>query len=262
MALTTGDSWMKEYNEAAKLTDEIDGMMADKTSTSDRGSESKRHLSTVRRKITILGTRLDSLEALLAKLPGKQSITEKELNRRKDMLSNLRSKAKQMANTLNMSNFGNKDMLLGPEAKPVDAMSRIAGLDNQGIVGLQRQIMRGELLIVFVPGTYFPFCFACSVYSVTTVRFTESIEQDEGLDQLEESVLSTKHIALAVNEELDLHTRLIDTLDHHVEVTGSRLQNRVSGNLIFKGFCDWGGASEAGDNGKASEAGDKGKPYI
>lgn len=34
-------------------------------------------------------------------------------------------------------------------------------------------------------------------------------EQDEGLDNLEETVISTKHIALAVNEELDLHTRLI-----------------------------------------------------
>lgn len=34
-------------------------------------------------------------------------------------------------------------------------------------------------------------------------------EQDEGLEKLEETVISTKHIALAVNEELDLHTRLI-----------------------------------------------------
>jgi len=34
-------------------------------------------------------------------------------------------------------------------------------------------------------------------------------EQDEGLEKLEETVLSTKHIALAVNEELTLHTRLI-----------------------------------------------------
>ena len=34
-------------------------------------------------------------------------------------------------------------------------------------------------------------------------------EQDEGLERLEETVLSTKHIALAVNEELTLHTRLI-----------------------------------------------------
>lgn len=34
-------------------------------------------------------------------------------------------------------------------------------------------------------------------------------EQDEGLGKLEETVISTKHIALAVNEELNLHTRLI-----------------------------------------------------
>lgn len=34
-------------------------------------------------------------------------------------------------------------------------------------------------------------------------------EQDEGLEKLEETVISTKHIALAVNEELGLQTRLI-----------------------------------------------------
>ncbi|KAK9733303.1 hypothetical protein RND81_04G058700 [Saponaria officinalis] len=191
MASATGDSWMKEYNEAAKLTDGINDMISEKTSTSGPGAESKRHFSALRRKITILGTRLDSLESLLAKLPSKQSITEKELNRRKDMLSHLRSKAKQMANTLNMSNFGNRDMLLGSEIKPADAMARVAGLDNQGIVGLQRQVMK---------------------------------EQDEGLERLEESVHSTKHIALAINEELNLHTRLIETLDQHVEATGSLLQ--------------------------------------
>jgi syntaxin of plants SYP5 len=70
--------------------------------------------------------------------------TEKEMNRRKDMLVNLRSKVNQMATTLNMSNFANRDSLLGPEIKPADAMSRTTGLDNNGIVGLQRQIMKGK----------------------------------------------------------------------------------------------------------------------
>ena len=84
------------------------------------------------------------------------------------------------------------------------------------------------------------------------------VEQDEGLEKLGETVLSTKHIALAVNEELNLHTRLIvcsvemdfiiqcinfllvedhssthyfnwfapmqETLDQQVDVTDSRLQ--------------------------------------
>lgn len=41
------------------------------------------------------------------------------------------------------------------------------------------------------------------------IPFAFPSEQDEDLDQLEETVISTKHIASAVNEELDLHTRLL-----------------------------------------------------
>ena len=74
--------------------------------------------------------------------------TEKEMNRRKDMLANLRSKVNQMASTLNMSNFANRDSLLGPEIKPVDAMTRAKGLDNYGVVGLQRQVMKGTFFYV------------------------------------------------------------------------------------------------------------------
>lgn len=71
--------------------------------------------------------------------------SEKEMNRRKDTLANLRTKVNQMASTLNMSNFANRDSLFGPEIKP-DAMSRTVGLDNGGLVGLQRQVMKGYLI--------------------------------------------------------------------------------------------------------------------
>lgn len=201
------DSWPREYNEAVKLADDIIGMISEISSAPTSGPEAQRHSSAIRRKITILRTRLDSLQSLLSKLPGKP-LTDKEMNRRKDMLANLRSKANQMASTLNMSNFANRDSLLGPESKPVDAMSRASGMDNHGVVGLQRQIMK---------------------------------EQDEGLDKLEETVLSTKHIALTINEELDLHTRLIENLDEHVDVTNYRLQ-RVQRTLAIlnkrtKGGC-------------------------
>lgn len=205
---SSADSWMKEYNEASKLADDINGMISERSSLPSSGPDSQRHASAIRRKITILGTRLDSLQSLLSKLPGKQPISDKEMNRRKDMLANLRSKVNQMASTLNMSNFANRDSLLGPEIKSADAMSRTVGLDNSGLVGLQRQIMK---------------------------------EQDEGLEKLEETVISTKHIALAVNEELDLHTRLIDDLDQRVDVTDSRLR-RVQKHLAVlnkrtKGGC-------------------------
>lgn len=75
MASTSGDSWMKEYNDATKLADDINGMISEKTAMSGSGPDSQRHFSAVRRKITILGTRLDSLESLLSKPPSKKSIT-------------------------------------------------------------------------------------------------------------------------------------------------------------------------------------------
>ncbi|XP_066351753.1 syntaxin-52-like [Miscanthus floridulus] len=200
------DPWMKEYNESSRLADDISSMIADRGSLPQSGPEIMRHTSAIRRKITILGTRMDSLESLLGRIPPK-SITDKEMHKRLDMLSNLKSKAKQMATSFNMSNFANREDLLG-QSKKADDMSRVAGLDNQGIVGLQRQVMK---------------------------------EQDEGLEKLEETVLSTKHIALAVNEELTLHTRLIDDLEDHVDVTNSRLQ-RVQKRLAIlnkrtKGGC-------------------------
>ncbi|XP_020275603.1 syntaxin-52-like, partial [Asparagus officinalis] len=152
------------------------------------GPDAQRHTSAIRRKITILGTKLDSLESLLSKVPRKQP-KDKELQKCQDMLANLKSRTKQMGSALNMSKFANREDLFGPSKISVE--DRTSGLDNHGIVGLQRQMMK---------------------------------EQDQGLDKLEETVFSTKHIALAVNEELDLHARLIDNLDQHVDVTDSRLQ--------------------------------------
>ncbi|KAK9017692.1 hypothetical protein V6N11_000698 [Hibiscus sabdariffa] len=196
---SSSDPWIKEYNEAVKVADDINAMITGRSSLPASGPEAQRHASAIRRKITILGTRLDGLQSLLSRPAGKP-LTEKEMNRRKDMIANLRSKANQMASAFNMSNFANRDSLLGPEIKP-DAMSRTTGLDNSGLV-----------------------------------------EQDEDLEKLEETVVSTKHIALAVNEELDLQTRLIDDLDYHVDVTDSRLR-RVQKNLVVLAKRTGGGCS-------------------
>ncbi|MFS7902098.1 hypothetical protein Hanom_Chr01g00007251 [Helianthus anomalus] len=80
---------------------------------SSEGSEAQRHSSAIRRKITILGTRLDSLQSLLTKLPAQQPLTGKEMTRHRHMLANLRTKVTQMASALNMSSFHNRDNLLG-----------------------------------------------------------------------------------------------------------------------------------------------------
>lgn len=196
---SSADSWLREYNEAVKLADDINEMISERSSPTSSGPDTQRQVSAIRRKITILGTRLDSLLSLLAKFSSRQPLTEREMSRRKDMVENLRSKVLQMSSQLNMSNVANRDSLLGPETETNDAMIRATSFDNAGVVDLQKQIIK---------------------------------EQDEGLQKLEETVISTKHIALAVNEELDLHTRLIDSLDQDVEFTGSALQ-RVQKSLAI-----------------------------
>jgi hypothetical protein len=50
--------------------------------------------------------------------------------------------------------FQFREDLLG-QSKKADDMSRVAGLDNQGIVGLQRQIMKGILVYC---GLFSRFC--------------------------------------------------------------------------------------------------------
>ncbi|KAL9306323.1 putative target SNARE coiled-coil domain-containing protein [Arabidopsis thaliana] len=47
------------------------------------------------------------------------------------------------------------------------------------------------------------------------------LKHDEALDMLEETVMRVKHNALVMNEQIGLQTRLIDGLDHHVDVSDS-----------------------------------------
>ncbi|KAJ4779062.1 syntaxin of plants 52 [Rhynchospora pubera] len=58
------------------------------------------------------------------------------------------------------------------------------------------------------------------------IRLQEEIiqEQDEVLDIQGNTVLRTKHFALALYEEVTMHTRLMDSSEEHVEVTDSCLQ--------------------------------------
>ncbi|XP_042415791.1 syntaxin-52-like [Zingiber officinale] len=209
VAMTTSfDPWTRDFNEASKLFDDIAEMVSEMGSLPPSGPDTQCHLSTIRRKRTILKNRLESLESLLPKYLSDQSIKDFEINKHHDLLSNLKSKANQMSSTIDMPNFANREELLGHNKRSVEIISITPALDNQGIVSLQRQTMK---------------------------------EQDEGLEKLGETLLNTKHIALSINEELDLHTRLIDDLDDHVEITDSTLQ-RVQKTLSIlnkrtKGSC-------------------------
>ncbi|KAG0577015.1 hypothetical protein M758_5G104400 [Ceratodon purpureus] len=178
------DSWTREFQETARLAEDIEGRIAEKNELPPHSSEGIRIVSVTRRKLAMLNNKMDRLESLLQ----SARLDEKEMARRQSMLVDIRYKGKQMSASLSSAQ-ANRNSLMEGGIAPVET-SRTKGMDNSGLVNLQRQIMK---------------------------------EQDQDLENLEHTVLSTKHIALAVNEELDLHTRLLDDMDQSADVTNNKL---------------------------------------
>lgn len=124
--------------------------------------------------------------------------TENERNRRRDLLSALRTKREQMLAQLKReAPRAAREQLLGGRdgggtgggggGRETDTT---AELGSAGLLQLQHQVMS---------------------------------QQDRELEGLERSVAGTKHIALQINEEAELHNRLLDELDEGVDGTRSRL---------------------------------------
>eukprot|EP00243_Klebsormidium_subtile_P014090 TRINITY_DN9787_c0_g1_i1.p1 TRINITY_DN9787_c0_g1~~TRINITY_DN9787_c0_g1_i1.p1 ORF type:complete len:235 (-),score=67.04 TRINITY_DN9787_c0_g1_i1:278-982(-) len=192
MGNTAGDTWMREFEDAMRLADEIMSKIQEASDLARAGKDASRSVSSTRRSITRLNAKADRLDALLKEGPEKAGVSERELYRRQDMVVGIRYRAKSQAATLTqIGNSADRGALLPSSSQPAET-DRTAGLENQGIVGLQKQIMK---------------------------------EQDDQLDELAQTVSSTHHIALAVNDELDLHTQLLDDIDRDLDSTRSRVKN-------------------------------------
>ncbi|KAI5057765.1 hypothetical protein GOP47_0027780 [Adiantum capillus-veneris] len=101
MALS--DTWLKEFEEAMKLADDISGRLRERENIVSSGGDPSHLISSTRRKITDLGTCLDRLESLLQNPPEKPRLNQEEVYRRQDMLLGIRFKTKQMASSFSTS---------------------------------------------------------------------------------------------------------------------------------------------------------------
>lgn len=192
--VSASDSWLKEFDEAMKLADDIRAKIEERSAMVRAGENPSRLAAATRRRIAALGTKTDQLEDMLRLPASKPVLSDKEVRRRDDCILGLRYKTKQMAAALSANQPSSRSALIGKDARPTPAVEteQTAGLDTHGVVDLQRQMMR---------------------------------EQDGELAELETTARSTKHIAIAIGGELDLHARLLDDLDADVEATTSRLKN-------------------------------------
>lgn len=184
------DGWLARFEEAEELVDDAFATVRERDSCAALGSspEAARLTAAVMRKADTLTSKLDALRTDLS----DAVVTERESRRRENMLRELRTRSDDLAIAMN-----------GPSTSPLTSPAHVYpgeshrvdvdedNEDNRSILQLQRNLMR---------------------------------EQDEELEELSRVVTSTKHIGLAVGEELDLHARLLDDLETDVERSGSMLR--------------------------------------
>eukprot|EP00252_Welwitschia_mirabilis_P024318 TRINITY_DN7174_c0_g1_i3.p1 TRINITY_DN7174_c0_g1~~TRINITY_DN7174_c0_g1_i3.p1 ORF type:complete len:174 (-),score=22.60 TRINITY_DN7174_c0_g1_i3:342-863(-) len=123
------DAWILEVEEASQLTEEIEARIRDKDALIAIGKDPSPILVGARRKLMILGTKLDRLESLLHNPPAKPVLNQNDLQSRKDMISDMRQRTRQLANCLCTSKFTTKQ-----DAREPDTSAKLTISNNvQGV---------------------------------------------------------------------------------------------------------------------------------
>lgn len=188
------DLWVKDYEAASVQAQEVVQIIQERNlNFPDGGPEASRRTAAARRKMGTLGT---EIERLFQWLDSSQAaaLSEQERFRRRDLLHALKNRREQILHSLKRTaNSQERESLLAGGSKRVvgQETEATAQLDNRGLLQLQENAMR---------------------------------QQDDDLVHLEKAVISTKHIALTIGEEVDLHTRLLEELEEDVDVTESRMR--------------------------------------
>jgi SYP5 family syntaxin len=199
-----GDSWTREYAEVKASCDEVYELIRERNSLASgsasgdaREQDVHRLSSQCRRKLQTLSSKIGSLENSLNTTATSSNITQREASRRTEMVHSLRLRRDQLKDMMSRdsSRQSERTKLLGSGSASSSQRGvetdATAGLDSQGIVQMQKQALRS---------------------------------QDDQIEELGKAVRNTKHVALAINDEVDLQARLLDDLDSAVDHTESYMK--------------------------------------
>eukprot|EP01024_Parvocaulis_polyphysoides_P036984 TRINITY_DN32852_c0_g1_i1.p1 TRINITY_DN32852_c0_g1~~TRINITY_DN32852_c0_g1_i1.p1 ORF type:complete len:253 (+),score=27.02 TRINITY_DN32852_c0_g1_i1:111-869(+) len=204
------DPWLAGCDSARVLADQIQGYIQERVSKyPNGGTEASKLTAQARRLAATLASQIQRLREGLDE--ESDNLSKAERNRRNDILTNLNLRREQMLESLSRTYAVARGELLGSSSTPngpAQDTEETADLDSRGLLQLQKDRMR---------------------------------DQDELLNNMETTVDSTKHIALAIGEEVDLQKGLLDQMDQEVDIVGTRLvlaTRRI--NHIIKKTPGWG----------------------
>jgi len=200
--MSTKDSWLLEYDRINQYANEVSADIKNYHSTQRSDPNSTKLGAVARRKLVQLTTDIAKLDDQVG--VGGPKTTEKELERRKQLVIGLGNRKDQLAQLMSDGGIsvGGADRLdsgpkqgsraWGKTAAPPQETEITKDLDNGGLLRYQQAQMG---------------------------------EQDSLLDHLGNSISKQKEIALTISTELEGQNEILDDLHGHVERTDSRLRS-------------------------------------
>lgn len=179
VVMASRDAWLAEFDEARRLADDAFVLLNERRDQLQQSADASvaRLTAASRRKLNALSSKVASLEAALG--DDNQSVSAKERDRRRDMIARLRTHSAQLTDLLSRKDAPARALTGGAgaaaEERPRETLET-AERDELGLLVLQRDVLAA---------------------------------QNTQLDDLSRTVTSVRHIACAVNEELDLQSRLL-----------------------------------------------------
>ncbi|KAH9327038.1 hypothetical protein KI387_007216 [Taxus chinensis] len=192
------DAWMQEAVEAKQLADEIESRIRDRDSALAAGTDRSQHVVTAaRRKLLLLGTKLDRLESLIDNPPTKPILSERDLHSRKDMILDMRQQLKQLALSLRTLQSSKKTNLQDANANLQLDTEKAISPKNNGV-------------------NY----------------FEDQNVQDKELESSKTTETDKKHTAIPVEEENNLQSPLLDSVDKDGNANQSSPQITMNGHIL------------------------------
>mmetsp|Transcript_99464 Transcript_99464/g.309899 ORF Transcript_99464/g.309899 Transcript_99464/m.309899 type:complete len:230 (-) Transcript_99464:41-730(-) len=186
-----------------------------KLSSSGDSSAASTKSGVCRKKLQLVGAGIGKLESELRRAADASLFTDKEVLRRQDLLSDLKTRHEKCLTVFKSVEMDRGALLGGDSGGSGHAWGRSgnadsSALDSRGLLEQQNQIM---------------------------------FKQDEGLDLLSASIARQKQLGMAIGNELEDQEGLLDDLDSQVDKTHSLLKREtkhvmeVSEKVKTGGMC-------------------------
>ncbi|XP_065180835.1 syntaxin-8-like [Sycon ciliatum] len=191
------DNWLSDYDSVVQLGDDIMERINERNRTLRNGGNPTKVSVGIRGMMNQYGKQLNNLKQALARASSSYHITDRELDRRQDMLGNLFSRQKQI--NMSFQQEGGTDASRGMLFHAGEGSGRVSGPEETAYTrGQTNDELRTQQQVMIE-------------------------EQDRGLEALSGALSRQKQIGLAIGDEVEYQNEIIDDLGNRVDRTNERL---------------------------------------